>query len=236
MRNEHMTTAIAQRALRCPRPHFLLNGPDWGTRADYEFWERLAARFVSKNPDNVDGWVVLGHSRFQLDDFEGARKAYRVAVGLKDNADMWFSLGLSASGEERIGAFRTALQHMPDDGKTWHSLADALADGEHYEEAIQSYETALEHSDASSAAWVLCDLGLCYLATHLVQDSISAFERSVLADGGIAFGMMLGHIADACLKESLDFAHAVHARLVPISQHYADLFLSCYKTRSLARK
>jgi hypothetical protein len=67
------TTAIAQRARCCRRPNVLPEGcPEnvyWGTRANHEFWERLAALVVSKNPGNVDGWVVLGHSRFHLNDF-----------------------------------------------------------------------------------------------------------------------------------------------------------------------
>ncbi len=230
--NAHLTAVIAERARCCPRPNLIPVGcPEWLTRADYEYWARVAARFVSKNPDNVDGWIVLGHSRFHLDDFKGACKAYRVAVRLEDNADMWFSLGLCASGEEAIAAYRAALQHDRLDDMSWHYLANALADARSYEEAIQCFRIAVEHSDDSSAAWVLCDLALCYLATHLTEDSIATFERSVHADGGYAFDTMVGNIADACLNEPPDFVHALHAHLMPISPDCADKVLRFWNTR-----
>jgi tetratricopeptide (TPR) repeat protein len=229
-----MTPAIIERARCCPRPNVWRSEQAQDkTRADYEFWEALAARFLSKSPDNADGWIVLGHSRCHLYKMEGALKAYRVAVRLRDDADTWFSLGCCASGEEQIAAYRTAIKHNQSDGISWYYLANALAYAKRHEEAIQCFATALEHFDNPSAAWVLCDLGLCYLAVHHLLDSLAAFERSVLADGGYAFYEMSTNIADACQNEPPDFARALYLQIELISPGRADFFLKCLDTTAV---
>ena len=106
-----IANAIAERVRCCARPNVKpVDCRDSSTKSDYAYWERIALRFISRQPDNPDGWIVLGHSRFHLDDFEGACKAYRVAARLKDDAATWFSLGLCAAGNERIEAYRFRRQ------------------------------------------------------------------------------------------------------------------------------
>jgi len=234
-------SAIAERARCCPRPNVrLAECKELGTKAEREYWERLAARFVSMEPDDADGWIVLGYSRFHSEDFDGACRAYRVAARLKNNADTWFSLGLAARGEERIAAYRTALDHDPSDGTSWHYLADAIAERGDYETAVQCYETAIEHSDETSAAWVLCDLALCHLTFQHEEDAIAAFERSIRADDGdsqgkcnyrYVFDVMLGNIADACMNAPPSFAETLHARLLPIAPTLAEKLSTFINTR-----
>ena len=235
-------SAIAERARCCPRPNVrLAECKELGTNAEREYWERIAARFISMEPDNADGWIVLGDSRFHSDNFEGACKAYRVAAKLKDNADTWFSLGLSARGEERIAAYRTALNHAPSDSLSSHYLGDALAERGDYETAIQYYETAIENGDETSASWVLCDLALCHLAFQHEEDAIAAFERSIRADNEdsqgkcnyrYVFDVMLGNIADACMNAPPSFAETLHARLMPIAPPLAEKLSKFIKTRT----
>jgi hypothetical protein len=233
---DQVAKAIAERIRCCARPNVTpVDCPRTETRSDYRYWERIASRFTSWRPDDPDGWIVLGHSRFHLDDFEGACKAYRVAARFKDDGATWFSLGLCAAGDERIEAYRKALGHDSADGMSWHYLGDAFAHAGNHEEAIRCFKTAIKYSDQGSAPWVLCDLGLCYLSANDREGSIAAFERSVRADEGFAFYTMAANIADACLNEPPEFAHALHSRVKPLSPHRADFFLRCFDTR-VARK
>ena len=101
---DEVTKAIAARVRCCARPNMTPAGcPDHETKSDFAFWERVASRFTSWHPDNADGWIVRGHTRFHLNDLDGACKAYRVAARLKNDAKTWFSLGLCAEGDEVVG-------------------------------------------------------------------------------------------------------------------------------------
>ena len=234
LRRDQIAKEIAERVRCCPRPNLRpVDCPRAESNSDYRYWERIARRFVSFEPNSPEGWIVLGHSRFHLLDLEGRRKAYRVAARLKNDAATWFSLGLCTIGDEGIEAFRTALKCDSTDAMSWHMLGNALEDCGNHQEAIRCFETAIKHSDQQeSAAWVLSDLGLSYLSAHATEESIAAFERSVKADEGFAFYTMAANIADACVPESPEFAHALHSRLRPLSPHGADFFLRCFDTRA----
>lgn len=233
---KQLADAIAERVRCCARPNVTPQDCPWtGTKSDYKYWERIASRLMYFHPDNPDGWIVLGHSRFHLQDFEGACKAYRVAARLKDDAATWFSLGLCSEEDERIEAYRKALRHDMQDGMTWHYLGDALRESGKYDEAIRCFNTAIQHSSQDTAAWVLCDLGLCYVSTHQREQSIRAFERSVRADKGLAFNCMAGHVAEACLPEPPEFTRALHRHLRMLAQSPADSFLRCFNTQAAKR-
>jgi tetratricopeptide (TPR) repeat protein len=229
---DQIAKEIGERVRCCPRPDWRpLDCPRSETNSDYRYWERISTRLLSFQPDNPDGWIVLGHSRFQLCDLEGACKAYRVAARLRDDVATWYSLGLCSTGNERVVACHTALRLKSDDAMSWHLLGNALKDAGDYEQAIQCLKTATDYSGPESAAWVLCDLGLCHMSTHDREDSITAFERSIRADGGYAFNTMAANIADACLAESPEFACALHLRLRTLYPYGADFFLRCFNTR-----
>lgn len=233
---EQVANAIVERVRCCARPNFTpLDCPRTETKSDYKYWERIASRFVYFQPDNPDGWIVLGHSHFHLLDREGACKAYRVAARLKDDAATWFSLGLCSQADERIESYRKALRHNVKDWMSWHYLGESLHEAGQYEEAIRCLDTAIEHSGQDEAAWVLCDLGLCYISTHQGEESIRAFERSVRADKGWAFDTMAGQIAEACLPEQPEFTHALHRRVRMLARVPADHFLRCFNTQAARR-
>jgi tetratricopeptide (TPR) repeat protein len=233
---DQVAKLIAERVRCCARPNVTLVGcPRYQSQSDCEYWERIAFRFTAFEPDNPDGWIVLGHSRFHCGNLDGACKAYRVASRLNDDAATWFSLGLCSTGDERVHAYRKALQHDSSDGLSWHYLGSALQDAGKYEEAIRCFSTAVEHSNEESAAWVLCDLGICHISAHQREKSIRAFERSVRGDGGFAFRTMSDYIAEACLPEPPEFTHALYLQIRTLAPAAADSFLRCFN-REAARR
>jgi cytochrome c-type biogenesis protein CcmH len=74
-----------------------LGGAQNGVGSVDEMISRLEAR-LETSPDDVEGWRMLGWSRFRTGDVEGARQAYQKAIDLEpDDAQT-----LSALGEAQI--------------------------------------------------------------------------------------------------------------------------------------
>lgn len=91
---------------------------------------RLEAK-LKENPDDAEGWRMLGWSFFETGRFAEAATAYRRATALApDNADYWSSLGealvLAGSGDvppDAANAFAKALAHDPKDPRARYFMA-----------------------------------------------------------------------------------------------------------------
>jgi len=85
---------------------------------------------LADNPEDADGWRMLGWSRFNMGAYAKAAEAYRKATQLSpNNADYWSSLGESlvqdATGpfvDEAVAAFRRALAIDPQDPRARYFL------------------------------------------------------------------------------------------------------------------
>jgi cytochrome c-type biogenesis protein CcmH len=122
-----------------------------------EMVQKLAARLES-NPDNVEGWVMLGRSYSMLGRFTQAASAYASAVKqspndaqlLADYADsLAMSQGRSLKGEpEKL--IQRALQIDPENIKAL-ALAGSLAfDNNNYARAVEFWEQVLRLSPPDS--------------------------------------------------------------------------------------
>lgn len=85
---------------------------------------------LAQNPNDADGWRMLGWSRFNIGDYAKAADAYRNATRIAPgNGDYWSSLGESlvqdATGPfalEAVSAFRKALSIDPKDPRARYFL------------------------------------------------------------------------------------------------------------------
>ncbi len=119
----------------------------------------LAAR-LAEDPDNRDGWLLLGRSYAQLQQFDAAAQAYRRAIAQGfDDADTQSSLGemLAAQAGGTIGpeardAFAAALEHDPNDPRARYYAGLALAQDGRPAEAIELWLGLLRQSTAE-ASW-----------------------------------------------------------------------------------
>lgn len=120
---------------------------------------RLAAR-LAEDPDNRDGWLLLGRSYAQLQQFDAAAQAYRRAIAQGfDDADTQSALGemLAAQaggtiGPEARSAFAAALEHDPNDPRARYYAGLALAQDGRPAEAIELWLGLLGQSTAA-APW-----------------------------------------------------------------------------------
>ena len=85
---------------------------------------------LANNPEDAEGWRMLGWSHFNIGAYLKAAEAYRKATQLSpNNADYWSSLGESlvqeATGpfaDEAVAAFRRALAIDPQDPRARYFL------------------------------------------------------------------------------------------------------------------
>jgi len=119
----------------------------------------LAAR-LAEEPDNRDGWLLLGRSYAQLRQFDAAAQAYRRAIAQGfDDADTQSALGemLAAQAGGTIGpeardAFAAALEHDPNDPRARYYAGLALSQDDRPAEAIEIWLGLLRQSTAE-APW-----------------------------------------------------------------------------------
>ncbi len=119
----------------------------------------LAAR-LAEDPDNRDGWLLLGRSYAQLQQFDAAAQAYRRAIAQGfDDADTQSALGemLAAQAGGTIGpeardAFAAALEHDPNDPRARYYAGLALAQDGRPAEAIEIWLGLLRQTTAE-APW-----------------------------------------------------------------------------------
>ena len=102
---------------------------------------------LAQNPDDADGWGMLGRSRYVLQEFSAAAQAYAQAnrLGGVQNAEWLIGEGesLALAREQPLSArprelFEAALLLQPDAGKAlWYAGLAALQ--------VQDYPTAQRH-------------------------------------------------------------------------------------------
>jgi cytochrome c-type biogenesis protein CcmH len=121
--------------------------------------ERLAKR-LAQDPDNRDGWLLLGRTYVQLGRFEKAAEAYRLAMAHGfDGAEIQSALGEvlvagagGALGPEARRAFAAALEKDPEDPRARYYAGLALAQDDRLQDAIDLWVGLLRQSTAD-APW-----------------------------------------------------------------------------------
>ena len=119
----------------------------------------LAAR-MAEEPDNRDGWLLLGRSYARLEQFGAAAETYRRAIYLGfDDTEFQGALGemLAARAGGKIGpearnAFAAALTHDPRNPRARYYAGLALVQDGRAQEAIDIWLGLLRQSTAA-APW-----------------------------------------------------------------------------------
>ncbi len=122
--------------------------------------EGLVAR-LANNPDDVDGWRMLGWSYFNMDRYGEAADAYKRAVALApDNADYQSAYGeamVRAAGglvnDEALAVFNTALTLNADDPRARFFIGLALDQAGDADGAISTWIEMVNTAPAG-ADWV----------------------------------------------------------------------------------
>jgi cytochrome c-type biogenesis protein CcmH len=112
---------------------------------------KLAAR-LEQNPNDVQGWIMLGRSYVNLEKYKEASNAYAKASALKsDDADLLgdyaFALGM-ANGQRLQGQplelINKALKLDPENPKALELAGSAAFEAKNYSQAIMYWQKLLE--------------------------------------------------------------------------------------------
>ncbi|KAF5727865.1 peroxisome biogenesis protein 5 [Tripterygium wilfordii] len=160
---------------------------------------------VLKNPDNAEGWRLLGIAHAGNDDDQHAIAAMMraheadptnlevlLALGVArlfneaaqmspEDADAHIVLGvlynLSREYDKAIAAFQTALKLKPNDYSLWNKLGATQANSVQSADAIFAYQQALDLKPNYVRAWA--NMGISYANQGMYEDSICYYVRAL---------------------------------------------------------
>lgn len=131
-----------------------IDRPDASDMADMDVAEAADAleTRLESSPDNLQGWVMLGRTRFAMGEYDKAEEAYRRALELTDDEDPRIlanyaeAMSLNRPDEmvSRAGPlFRRVLAEAPEHPKgLWYSGLIAFEEGR-FEDAIGHWQSLL---------------------------------------------------------------------------------------------
>jgi cytochrome c-type biogenesis protein CcmH len=165
-----------------------------------EMTEKLAAR-MRENPNDAEGWMMLGRAYRALERFQESSDAFRKAVALApDNADLLADLaetlalgnGRSLAGEPTRLLDR-ALMLDPDNDKVLLLSGSAAFERKEYKAAIRDWEALLKRPGVSG------DLAQALSARIAEARALSTGKKTVAAKS--APGRVSGTVTlDAALR------------------------------------
>ena len=116
------------------------------------------AKRLEQNPNDVQGWTMLGRSYTSMEKYKEARDAYAKATALKsDDADLWadyaFAMAM-ANGQHLQGApqelITKSLQLDPDNAKGLELAGSAAFETKNYKQAIDYWQRLLAKTPPGS--------------------------------------------------------------------------------------
>ena len=128
------------------------------TQQDIDANVAKLAKRMEENPNDADGWAMLGRSYINLEKYSEASNAYAKATALKTNdADLLteyaFALAMT-NGRQLQGQptelIKKALQIAPDNPKALELAGSAAFQAKNYNEAIAYWQKVLEQTTATS--------------------------------------------------------------------------------------
>jgi cytochrome c-type biogenesis protein CcmH len=116
------------------------------------------AKRLEQNPNDVQGWTMLGRSYTSMEKYQEASDAYARATGLKaDDADLWadyaFTLAMANGGHlqgKPQELIKKALQLDPDNAKGLELAGSAAFEAKNYKQAIDYWQRLLAKTPAGS--------------------------------------------------------------------------------------
>jgi len=140
----------------------------------------LYSRFVEIEPDNSQGWYLLGCVCQQLQDSQKAEASLRRAISIDPNCEQYHHnlatiLQTQHKTEDAIRAYETALEVNPTYSKAMHGLATAYHQNGKLEEALRCFNKVIgENPDHSGARFnkgiLLFQQGKAFESIVLLQE------------------------------------------------------------------
>lgn len=152
-------------------------------RKEYREAEDWLARVGPTENHYREASFLLGYSRYQAGDFEGARKAFQIVADSVPISTVWNNLGAAESRQnlpQAVDTFRKALDQDPSDPDYHFNLGYALFKKGDFAAAADRFRAVLDRDPGDQMATLL--LGRCLkkqgLRTGTPSDArLQALER-----------------------------------------------------------
>jgi cytochrome c-type biogenesis protein CcmH len=116
------------------------------------------AKRLEQNPNDSQGWAMLGRSYLTLEKYPEASNAYAKATAVKpDDADLWadYAFALAMANGRRLQGqpqelISKALKLDPDNPKALELAGSAAFEAKNYKEAVNYWQRLLEKSPPNS--------------------------------------------------------------------------------------
>lgn len=178
------------------------------------------AGIVAQTPEDFESWNNLGNVRSELEDVNGAIRAYEMAIThRRDHVEIYRNLLRLLTRHdrqnERLNVARDAVRIAPDDADMLVELALAHAVHRNFDDAEKAFGKALELDPKCSAAFV--DLALLYENLNQIENFNAVVETA--AEAGLGQDEV-NYLKAWKLRREGDFAGAMAlAEQVPDSIH-----------------
>lgn len=177
--------------------------------------EDALERSVDLDPFDVDAWVTLGQVRMQMGHAEGALSAFERALEQRED-DIDALLGVVSAalviGDLRLAeeVARRAVDALPEDPESHHSLGVTLQELGRHDEAIETLERAVALADSLeiSDTPYRTSLALGYLASGEVEAALAEVEdvlEEVSDEEGLVPEVVEGLIRAGAFDQAREF-------------------------------
>jgi tetratricopeptide (TPR) repeat protein len=166
---------------------------------------------IEQYPEEAILWNILGASKFQTRELEGAVGAYKKSISLNpNNADVYNNLGVALRDcgkfDEAVEAYRKSISLRPDYAEAYNNMGVALKDQNKLEEAIEAYNKSISLKPNYAEAYN--NMGVALKDQNKLEEAIEAYNKSISLKPNYAeaynnMGVALNKQGD--LERAMDF-------------------------------
>lgn len=161
-------------------------------------------------PNRVQSHYHLGRALAKQEEWEEAIAAYRQALEIEPQGEIYFSLAEALVKQEReveaSEAYQNAIKLKPNLDRAHHNLADLLYKKGELHEAVAAYQKAISLDPEFS--WSYNNLGDCLRDLQRWDEAIQAYEKAIDLNPNFAWSHY--NLAEAAMKQK-DWERAIEA-------------------------
>ncbi|MGB3557165.1 MAG: tetratricopeptide repeat protein [Geitlerinemataceae cyanobacterium] len=143
----------------------------------------------------------LGQVLAKQEEWEDAIVAYRQALDIKPNGEIYFSLAEALVKQDKeveaIEAYQKAIEKQPNLARGYHNLGDLLQKQRRLEEAIEAYQKAIEFDPNFS--WSHNNLGDVFRDLERWEEAIEVYKKAIDLNPNFAWSHY--NLAEAAMKQ-----------------------------------
>jgi len=185
---------------------YFLKGKHLFSNEDYKGAVAAYEQAVNSNGKFARGYVELGSSYYELENYEKAEAAFKTAVSIEDDSCAECGLGMvyhrQGKNQDAENALKKAIQLNPRDPCAFNQLGRMYYDLERYDEAINAFRREIKIRPKAMSYHFI---GNSYAYLEKYEQSVNAYYEALRFDPDydllyLALGHAesnLGHLTEA---------------------------------------